>query len=290
VVLGTVGNGSVALVATVPDALTDKVQAGKIIQTIAPIVGGKGGGKPTSARGGGKDAIFLGVDASEVFGGTGDDFILGGDGADFLLGNEGDDWMEAGGGFDVTAGDNSELFFNSKIIGHDVMFAGSDEHDFDAESGDDIMVQGESVMRNEGMFGFDWVSFKGVETDAYADMRIKIFTTDEQDILRNRFDKVEGLLRSIDGLELVELERRDECCGFGGTFAVTEEAVSVRMGRDRLADHARSGAEVIASTDVSCSLHLGGLARRAGNPARLVHVAELMNQARKGLGPQAVTA
>jgi L-lactate dehydrogenase complex protein LldE len=104
------------------------------------------------------------------------------------------------------------------------------------------------------------------------------------------FDKVEGLLRSIDGLELVELERRDECCGFGGTFAVTEEAVSVRMGRDRLADHARSGAEVIASTDVSCSLHLGGLARRAGNPARLVHVAELMNQARKGLGPQAVTA
>ncbi|WP_211286136.1 peroxidase family protein [Roseovarius confluentis] len=154
---------------------------------------GSANGADVLMGGGGKDAIFLGVDASEVFGGTGDDFILGGDGADFLLGNEGDDWMEAGGGFDVTAGDNSELFFNSKIIGHDVMFAGSDEHDFDAESGDDIMVQGESVMRNEGMFGFDWVSFKGVETDAYADMRIKIFTTDEQDILRNRFDKVEGL-------------------------------------------------------------------------------------------------
>jgi len=56
VVLGTTGKGNVALVATVPDALTDKVQAGKIIQSIAPIVGGKGGGKPTSARGGGKDA------------------------------------------------------------------------------------------------------------------------------------------------------------------------------------------------------------------------------------------
>jgi len=91
--------------------------------------------------------------------------------------------------------------------------------------------------------------------------------------------KVESLLSSIDGLELTPLGRRDECCGFGGTFAVGEEAVSVRMGRDRLADHARGGAEVIASTDVSCSLQLSGLARRAGSPVRLVHVAEVMNDA-----------
>ncbi|MFG1342031.1 peroxidase family protein [Xanthobacter autotrophicus] len=141
----------------------------------------------------GKDAIFVGVDDTEVFGGEGDDFILGGAGVDFLLGNEGDDWIEAGAGFDTTAGDNSQLFFNSNIIGHDVMFAGSDEHDFDAESGDDIMVQGESVMRNEGMFGFDWASFQGANINGYADMRIQIFTTEQQDILRNRFDKVEAL-------------------------------------------------------------------------------------------------
>ena len=51
------------------------------------------------------------------------------------------------------------------------------------------------------------------------------------------FSKVERLLSSIEGLELTELERRDECCGFGGTFAALEEAVSVGMGRDRLADH-----------------------------------------------------
>lgn len=143
--------------------------------------------------GGGKDVIFAGKDDTEVFGGEGDDFIMGGDGVDFLLGNEGDDWMEAGGGFDTTAGDNSELFFNSTILGHDVMFAGSEEHDFDAESGDDIMVQGESVMRNEGMFGFDWVSYQGAQFNADADMRIRIFTTEEADILRNRFDKVEAL-------------------------------------------------------------------------------------------------
>lgn len=141
----------------------------------------------------GKDVIFVGVDDTEVFAGQGDDFVIGGDGVDLLMGNEGNDWMEAGAGFDTTAGDNSELFFNSAIIGHDVMFAGSDEHDFDAESGDDIMVQGESVMRNEGMFGFDWAIFKGMTLDGYADMNIPIFTTEQADILRNRFDKVEAL-------------------------------------------------------------------------------------------------
>jgi VCBS repeat-containing protein len=141
----------------------------------------------------GNDAIITGPDGKEAFGGTGDDFMLGGDGGDFLLGNEGDDWIEGANGFDVIAGDNSELFFNSPIIGHDVMFAGQNEQDFDAESGDDIMVQGESVIRNEGMFGYDWAIHKGVASGAYADLRTPIFTTDQQDILRNRFDQVEGL-------------------------------------------------------------------------------------------------
>ena len=66
VVLGGASNGSVALVASVPDSLTDKAQAGRIIQSIAPIVGGKGGGKPTQARGGGKDATKLDAALAEV--------------------------------------------------------------------------------------------------------------------------------------------------------------------------------------------------------------------------------
>ena len=141
----------------------------------------------------GQDFIITGPDGKEAFGGTGNDFILGGQGGDFLLGNEGDDWIEAGDGFDTSAGDNSELNFNSSIIGHDVMFAGQNEHDFDAESGDDIMVQGESVMRNEGMFGFDWAIHKSNQEAADSDLNKPIFTTDEQDILRDRFDQVEGL-------------------------------------------------------------------------------------------------
>lgn len=141
----------------------------------------------------GKDVLITGPDGKEAFGGLGDDFILGGEGGDFLLGNEGSDWIEGGGGFDTTAGDNSELFFNSTIIGHDVMFAGTDENDFDAESGDDIMVQGESVMRSEGMLGFDWAIHKGNTQAADSDLLVPIFTTDQQDILRDRFDAVEAL-------------------------------------------------------------------------------------------------
>ena len=59
VVLGGAANETVALVASVSPEFTAKVQAGKIIQTIAPIIGGKGGGKPDQARGGGKDATKL---------------------------------------------------------------------------------------------------------------------------------------------------------------------------------------------------------------------------------------
>ncbi|HWB61548.1 MAG TPA: DHHA1 domain-containing protein [Chthoniobacteraceae bacterium] len=59
IVLGGAANGAVALVASVTPDFTAKAQAGKIIQQIAPIVGGKGGGKPDNARGGGKDAAKL---------------------------------------------------------------------------------------------------------------------------------------------------------------------------------------------------------------------------------------
>jgi len=90
------------------------------------------------------------------------------------------------------------------------------------------------------------------------------------------YDHVADLLGMVDGLELVELARTDECCGFGGTFAVSEEAVSVRMGRDRLADHLRGGAEVITSTDMSCLMHLDGLILREKLPVRVLHVAEIL--------------
>ena len=92
-------------------------------------------------------------------------------------------------------------------------------------------------------------------------------------------DKVRELLSGIDGLELVRLERPDECCGFGGAFSIDEEAVSCRMGRDRVQDHERVGAEVITAGDMSCLMHLQGLIRRDRKPLRILHLAELLAEA-----------
>ncbi|HUH88514.1 MAG TPA: peroxidase family protein [Pusillimonas sp.] len=141
----------------------------------------------------GQDFIVAGPDGKEVFGGLGNDFILGGDGVDFLLGNEGDDWIEGGGRFDTLAGENSELFFNSSIIGHDVLNGGSNDTDYDAESGDDIMFQGAGIQRSNGMAGFDWAIHKGDHQAANSDLGIPLFATQEAFILRDRFDLVEGL-------------------------------------------------------------------------------------------------
>jgi L-lactate dehydrogenase complex protein LldE len=92
-------------------------------------------------------------------------------------------------------------------------------------------------------------------------------------------DPARQLLASLSGIELAELRRSDECCGFGGTFSIEEPAVSLLMGDDRLSDHRAAGVQVIASTDVSCLLHLEGIARRRRMPVRMLHVTELLAEA-----------
>jgi L-lactate dehydrogenase complex protein LldE len=97
--------------------------------------------------------------------------------------------------------------------------------------------------------------------------------SERRDVTR---DPARQLLSSLRGIELAELERADECCGFGGQFAVTEAPVSAMMGMDRLRDHEQARVEIVASTDAACLLHLDGLARRAGSPIRTLHVAEVL--------------
>lgn len=90
------------------------------------------------------------------------------------------------------------------------------------------------------------------------------------------YGKARQLLEKIEGLELTTLRRPDECCGFGGTFAVAEDAVSCMMGDDRIHDHEQAGTEVLTANDMSCLMHLAGLIRRQNKPMRVMHIAEIM--------------
>lgn len=88
--------------------------------------------------------------------------------------------------------------------------------------------------------------------------------------------KVYQLLSLVDGIELIEAERPDECCGFGGTFAVHAPELSVKMGKDRIADFMRQGAEVITAGDMSCLMHLEGIIRRRKLPIRVMHLVGIL--------------
>jgi L-lactate dehydrogenase complex protein LldE len=91
------------------------------------------------------------------------------------------------------------------------------------------------------------------------------------------FSKPHHLLNMVQDLELVTLDREDECCGFGGTFCIAEEAVSVKMGKDRVTDHLKQGAEYITSSDLSCLMHMEGILHRNKSKVKVVHIAEILN-------------
>jgi L-lactate dehydrogenase complex protein LldE len=93
------------------------------------------------------------------------------------------------------------------------------------------------------------------------------------------YNKSRQLLAGLNGISFAELSRVDECCGFGGTFAVNEEAVSCMMGLDRVADHETAGSEIITASDMSCLMHLEGLIRRQKKPLRVMHIAEILAEA-----------
>ncbi|MEL0651035.1 (Fe-S)-binding protein [Algibacter sp. TI.3.09] len=97
------------------------------------------------------------------------------------------------------------------------------------------------------------------------------------EVVGPRFSYIEELLQEVKGVELMPVKRSDECCGFGGTFAVTEEAISVKMGKDKIKDHLESGVEVMTATDTSCLMHLEGLVNRNQQPLKILHIAEILN-------------
>jgi len=92
------------------------------------------------------------------------------------------------------------------------------------------------------------------------------------------FSKPEQLLKMVKGITVSKPKRSDECCGFGGTFCVTEEAVSVKMGKDRIKQHQENEVEYITGVDISCLMHIEGILRRDNSKIQVKHIAEILNQ------------
>ena len=84
------------------------------------------------------------------------------------------------------------------------------------------------------------------------------------------------LLKQVRGLELVEMEAAEECCGFGGTFSVKFPELSGAMARTKIDSIAKTGAEFVVSIDSSCLMQIDGALRRAGSPVRTIHLAEVL--------------
>jgi len=115
----------------------------------------------------------------------------------------------------------------------------------------------------------------GLHQSCHGQRGLKISQMTE--LVAEPFSKPVQLLNMVKGIELIPLSRQDECCGFGGTFCVTEEAVSVKMGVDRVSDHLVHGAEYITGADMSCLMHMEGILRRQGSKVKVLHIAEILN-------------
>jgi len=89
-------------------------------------------------------------------------------------------------------------------------------------------------------------------------------------------DRPERLLRAVRGLRLVDLRDSDQCCGFGGTFALKNSDTSVAMGSDKARHVVESGAEVLVAGDNSCLMHVGGLLSRQRSGIRVLHLADVL--------------
>jgi L-lactate dehydrogenase complex protein LldE len=89
-------------------------------------------------------------------------------------------------------------------------------------------------------------------------------------------DRPRRLLESVRGLTLVDLLGAEECCGFGGTFAVKNSDTSVAMGADKARHVCDTGAEVLVAGDNSCLMHIGGMLSRQRAGVRVMHLAEIL--------------
>jgi L-lactate dehydrogenase complex protein LldE len=88
----------------------------------------------------------------------------------------------------------------------------------------------------------------------------------------------ERLLRRVRGLELVPLERADECCGFGGSFSVRFPGISGAMVQDKAGFIEKARVDAVVATDAGCLMNIAGCLRRRGSAVRAMHLAEVLEK------------
>jgi L-lactate dehydrogenase complex protein LldE len=115
----------------------------------------------------------------------------------------------------------------------------------------------------------------GVHQSCHGLRGLKLGKSSE--IVAERNSKVLQLLSKVKDIQLINLDREDECCGFGGTFSIFEPDVSIKMGKARILDHETNGAEIITATDMSCLMHMEGIIRRQKKSIKVMHIAEILN-------------
>ena len=86
------------------------------------------------------------------------------------------------------------------------------------------------------------------------------------------------LLKNVDGVELIELPVKEDCCGFGGTFAVKESAISTAMSEEKARHVEETGAEYLVGGDIACLANIGGRMTREGKNVKIAHITEILNQ------------
>jgi L-lactate dehydrogenase complex protein LldE len=89
-------------------------------------------------------------------------------------------------------------------------------------------------------------------------------------------DRPQRLLKAVRGLELIELPQSDQCCGFGGTFAIKNSEVSTAMLSEKMQCILETGAEICTAGDNSCLMHIGGGLTRQEAPTKVLHIAEIL--------------
>ena len=115
-------------------------------------------------------------------------------------------------------------------------------------------------------------------TDLGAKLEGKATYHDSCSALREMGIKKEPriLLENVSGLELIEMNETESCCGFGGTFSVKYEAIAVGMAEQKIINAEASEADILISTDVSCLMHLDGYLKKQKKTMRVMHIADVL--------------